>query len=205
MLVTADIVQAVERLNNAAATLRDTLNDADRQLGDGDTGMTVGTVVAAWNAQSDLPVDIGEAVLALGKATSRATGSSLGGVLALGLTAAGRTLRGKASADRDAIVVALDAAVAAICSRSGANPGDKTILDSLVRIRDELAEAHASANLAQVAKRAAANALSEFRERESRLGRARMYGARSIGHDDPGMLAALRMLVASTDETVRPD
>ncbi len=203
MLVTADIARAVERINNAVDALRDTLNDADRQLGDGDTGMTVGAVVAAWKAQPDLPGDVGEAVLVLGKATARATGSSLGAVLAIGMAAAGRTLRAKASADRDDVVAALDAATTAIQSRSGAAPGDKTILDSLLRIREALALAHDSADLARVARQAAATALSEFRGRESRLGRARMYGAKSIGHDDPGMLAALHMLDATIGDTER--
>jgi phosphoenolpyruvate---glycerone phosphotransferase subunit DhaL len=203
MLAIADLVRAVERVNRAIDALRDALNNADRQFGDGDTGMTVGAVVAAWKELSDLPDDLGEAVLALGKATSRATGSSLGGVLAIGMVAAGRSLRGKQAADRDDVVAALDAATAAIRSRSGANPGDKSILDSLLRIREELASVHGSGDLALVARNAAANALSEFRDRESRIGRARMYGAQSAGHDDPGMLAALLMLDATIDETTR--
>lgn len=41
------------------------------------------------------------------------------------------------------------------------------------------------------------DALFGFGDRESRLGRARMHGARSVGHDDPGMLAAARLLSAA--------
>ena len=44
------------------------------------------------------------------------------------------------------------------------------------------------------ANRAADEALRSFRDRPSRLGRARMFGDKSIGLDDPGMLAFRRVL-----------
>ena len=71
--------------------------------------------------------------------------------------------------------------------RSGASAGDKTILDSLVAIRAALASGEDPLDAAQ-------RALDEFRTRETKIGRARIYGAKSAGHDDPGMLAALLLL-----------
>ncbi len=54
-----------------------------------------------------------------------------------------------------------------------------------------------AADLHAVALQAAEGALVAYRERESRMGRARMYGAKSAGSDDPGMLAAVMLLKAA--------
>jgi hypothetical protein len=162
------------------APIRDALNAADRRLGDGDTGMTIEQVVNAWHAVAlDSITDVGDAVVALGRQTARATGSSLGSVLAIGLGAAGRAVRGQTAIDRGGLVTALAAAGDAIAMRSGAAVGDKTVLDSIAHIRDALAAAPDTASAYDTALSAAKAALEAYRDRESRIGRARMYGARS--------------------------
>jgi hypothetical protein len=185
----ADIEAAVRRIHARVDALRDDLNAADRALGDGDTGMTIANVVGAWmNALPPAADDVAALLQQLGRETRRASGSSLGSVLAIGLTAAGKAA--PASADRAAIVAMLGAAADAITERSGASAGDKTILDSVLAVRDGVAGGGSAAA-------AAAAALEAFRGREARIGRARIYGAKSIGQDDPGMLAALLLLRAA--------
>lgn len=198
-LTPAAIVAGVRRMQAQAGSLRDALNAADRVLGDGDTGMTVAAVIAAWDeAAGAAHADAGAALEALGRAGRRATGSSLGAVLATGLVAAGRSAQGAAALDRDALVTALAASVDAISARSGATPGDKTILDTLLALRDALAAASPATDLEDVALAAAEEALTNFRGRPARIGRARVYGERAVGHDDPGMLAAVMLLRAAT-------
>jgi len=195
MLTTAQLGRAIAAIDARIAAIRDELNAADRHLGDGDTGMTVAQVVAGWSAvAADLPADVGAALLALGRETSRSTGSSLGSVFAMALSAAGRAVRGREDLSRGDIVAALAAATKTVAERSGAAPGDKCVLDSLMSIERQLALAGDDADLLAQAQAAAHASLLEFRARESRLGRARMYGARSIGHDDPGMLAVVLLL-----------
>ena len=46
-------------------------------------------------------------------------------------------------------------------------------------------------------------ALDRFRDQPNQLGRARMFGAKSIGLDDPGMLAFRRLLDGLTGEDDR--
>jgi dihydroxyacetone kinase-like protein len=198
-VITAESLRhAIERVHAAAAAIRDTLNAADRRLGDGDTGMTIEQVVSAWQAlEREGAQDIGGAIVDLGRATARATGSSLGSVLAIGLSAAGRAVRGRAALDRAGMVTALAAARAAIVARSGAAIGDKTILDSIDHVERALAAAGDEAGLYAIAMQAAEAALAEFRARPSRIGRARMYGEKSAGSDDPGMLAAVLLLRAA--------
>lgn len=202
MLTVAKIAHAVTSMDADIAAIRDELNAADRSLGDGDTGMTVAQVVAAWSrAVPSLPPDVGAALLSMGIETSRATGSSLGAVLAIFLSAAGRSVRGKQSLSRSDIVMALSTATKAVCERSGAVAGDKCVIDSLLAIERHLDAADDNANLLAEAVMASQVCLLEFRDRESKLGRARMYGAKSIGHDDPGMLAVMRLLSSFQGKT----
>jgi len=195
-LTGADLHAGIARMHARSEPLRDALDAADRVLGDGDTGMTVAAVVAAW-ATVPASEDVGAMLEALGRAGRRASGSSLGAVLATALVAAGKQSAGQARLDAAAAAAALTAATDAIAARSGASAGDKSILDSLLAVRDALAAATVEASLATVSLDATEQALAQFRARPARIGRARMYGAKSAGHDDPGMLAAHRLLRAA--------
>ena len=181
---TAGIADAVRRMYANRDAIREELNAADRVMGDGDTGMTVANVVASWHGAvaNDFP-DTSTMLQHLGRETRRATGSSLGSVIGIGLSAAGKS-------GATSVAGMLDAAIAAIIERSGASVGDKTFLDSLVAIREALASSKDPLDATQ-------RALDEFRTREAKIGRARIYGAKSAGHDDPGMLAALLLLRAA--------
>jgi phosphoenolpyruvate---glycerone phosphotransferase subunit DhaL len=202
MLTLATLVEAIDRMHARVAVIRGELNAADRLLGDGDTGMTVAAIIdACAAAASALPEDVGAALSELARATSRASGSSLGAVLAMGLNAAGRTARGRNAIDRDGVVAMLAAAAKIITERSGAKSGDKSILDSLQRIERDLGAAPMAGDGLALSLRAAQAASTEFRDRESRLGRARIYGAKSVGLDDPGMQAVVLLLQAAANAT----
>lgn len=199
MLVVAGVVEAIDRMHAQMDAIRDELNAVDRMLGDGDTGMTVSAIVDAWTTIAPtLPEEVGAALVLLGRATSRASGSSLGAVLATGLGAAGRTAGDRNAIDRDGVVAMLAAAVTKITERSGAHPGDKSFLDSIVCIERALAADSVTDDLLPASLQAARAALVEFRDRESRLGRARIYGARSVGLEDPGMKAVVLLLAAAS-------
>jgi len=178
MLTTAALVASIGRIAGTLQEIRDRLNDADSKLGDGDTGMTVARMIEALQAgAAELPPDVGAALVQCGRACSRATGSSLGAVVAMALSAAGRVTRGQEAVDRAGQAAMLAAAAAIIQERSGATPGDKTVLDSILAIQEALSGAATAASLRGVALDAAESALERFRGREARLGRARMYGA----------------------------
>ena len=203
MLTSGVIQEALARMHARIDFFRDVLNAADRELGDGDTGMTVAQLITAWQAcATELPVEVGAALVVLGKSTRRASGSSLAGVLAVGLSAAGKISSGREALDRRGIAAALGAAAAAIVERSGAAAEDKTVLDVVLRVKRDLERAESDGALLATALAAADAALDEFRGRESRLGRARIYGQKSIGRDDPGMLAAAMLLRAAADPGV---
>lgn len=198
MLTAADFSAAAAEWASRSDALRDRLNEADARLGDGDTGMTVARmVVAIHEASRDLPSDIGECLRIWGRACAQASGSSLGAVVAMALARAARHVRGRNEIDRAGLAVLVRHAAEAIVERSGAAPGDKTILDSLLSVQAALDDGADST--VEAALRGVDAALDDFRSRQARLGRARMYGERSIGLDDPGMLAASLLLHAALE------
>lgn len=189
-ITVAMIASSVARANEAMGDLEQILNDADAKLGDGDTGGMLARVIGRM-AEVDLSNAAcpGAALTQLAKAATNATGSSLGTLFATGLLAAGREAKGReviAPADLASLVAtARDAMIA----RGGASLGDKTVLDSLDAIAAALNGAQTSADAAKAAAKASSDALDAFRSKPNRIGRARMFGDQTVGHDDPGMLA----------------
>ena len=87
----------------------------------------------------------------------------------------------------------------ALSQRGGAALGDKTMLDSIafMTLHCRCAKPQAGPQaLKEAAMRGAQQALDELRQQPNRIGRARMFAERSIGMDDPGMVAVRRMTQA---------
>ena len=169
------------------------LNELDSRLGDGDLGVTLQK--CAHNVRAALPVapDSVQGILkSASQACADASGSSFGTLLASGLLAAAKWLDGR-SLDRAALSELLSHAVEKLSARGGASLGDKTMIDSLHAIAQALSQTQPQDDLAAVARNAAAKAIEEFRDKPNRIGRARMFAEKSIGMDDPGMVAVLRM------------
>ena len=182
-----------ERMDACAAEL----NDLDGRLGDGDLGVTMQRGARDLReVLSEAPDDLGILLMKSAQAFTRTSGSSFGTLLATGLMAGAKAFRGRAEVAWDEIPGAMTDALAAMQKRGKGELGDKTVLDALEAVRvacNGLAEPE---DLLRAADRATNSALEEFREKPSRLGRARMFGDKSIGLDDPGMMAFRRMLDA---------
>jgi dihydroxyacetone kinase-like protein len=76
-----------------------------------------------------------------------------------------------------------------IQSRGKAEFGGKTVLDSLDAIYNRTSGLTDLEDIRTAAILAVDEALTEFRDKPATMGRARMFGEKSIGLDDPGMLA----------------
>jgi len=169
------------------------LNELDSRLGDGDLGVTLQK--CAYNVREVLPAapdSVQDILKCASQACADASGSSFGTLFASGLLAAAKWLDGR-SLDRTALPELLSHAVQKLSARGGASLGDKTMIDSLQAITQALSKAQPQDNLAAVARNAAFKAIEEFRDKPNRIGRARMFAEKSIGMDDPGMVAVLRM------------
>jgi phosphoenolpyruvate---glycerone phosphotransferase subunit DhaL len=187
----------LQRWYDALEAAAPELNELDARLGDGDLGTTLQR--SAANVREVLP-GLPDTLPGLFKgcagASAKASGSSFGTLLAQAFLTAARETADAQAIDRAGLVHLLDAIVATLSSRGGAALGDKTMLDSLDMIARSLAEASDATDLRPVARAAAARAVDTLRDRPNRIGRARMFAERSIGLEDPGMVAILRMAEA---------
>lgn len=174
------------------------LNELDGRLGDADLGATLDK--CATLVEQALPDMAGAPLDAMlrrcAQACAKASGSSFGTLLTVALVTAARRCVGVAALDRPALAALLGEIGETLAARGGANLGDKTVLDSLHAVRQALAEAPDGTPLRPVACAAARAALDRFRDRPNRIGRARMFADKTIGMDDPGMVALLRMAEA---------
>ena len=193
---TAALAIGIARVKARMATLEQDLNEADAKLGDGDTGGMLARVVDRLAAVEIAPGgDVGETFATLARAAAGATGSSLGTLLATGLLTIAKQTRGEREVPWDRLGALLAAARDAMMARGGAKLGDKTVLDAI----DGAARAAEGGGPGTPAERAlagAAAALESLRGEPCKIGRARMFAEKSIGSDDPGMLAFVRLAEA---------
>ena len=192
-LTPAALRAAVERANAAMPGLEQALNAADSKLGDGDTGGMLARLIGSLaKAQPAADADLGAAFSAYARAAASATGSSLGTLVATALLTMSRATKGKAEVAWSVLSPLLEGAREAMMARGGAKLGDKTVLDALGAL------VHAIDGLDQPALRdkalgAGPAVLERFRDLPCQIGRARMFADKSVGIDDPGMLAFVKL------------
>lgn len=192
-ITTVELKRALRGICDRLVASTEELNALDAALGDGDLGGTMASIAKSVQSEIDtLPDDLGEALLRIVKAMSRTSGSSFSGVVLAGVMRAGANLRGRTSAAPSDLPALIKASVATMGERGGASLGDKSVLDALDAVGQALEGK--TDYLAAEAERAVAEALDRFRPLQSKIGRARLAGERSIGRDDPGMVAFKRMI-----------
>ena len=196
-LTIVDLRLATARATTCLQSLESELNEADGKLGDGDTGQSLRRVFERMNEAAAVPAtDLGAFLRSLGLAASGATGSSLGTLVAVSLLALGKANAGRATLEWPQLGAQLELCRDTMLARGGAKLGDKTVIDLIDAIARAVAGLDDPAEIAVAAAREADSVLAAFRNRLSRAGRARMYGDRSVGLDDPGMLAFAKLAKA---------
>ncbi len=168
----------------------DRLCQADRDLGDGDHGVTMARAFASTqDALGATPASAGGDFAILGAKLMGAGGTS-GIVFGTWFSSAGRAIGAK-DLDGPVLADAMAAAAQDVRSRGKASPGDKTMLDALLPAVEALrgaAEEGVDTALSKAAIAAAAGA-EATRQMAPRMGRARTMGERGIGFIDPGALS----------------
>jgi phosphoenolpyruvate---glycerone phosphotransferase subunit DhaL len=198
MALTAEhVAAAVQRAARRMHAIEATITGADAALGDGDTGLMLRRLLDRLAATSDAPSsDIGETLHRLATIGAGATGSTLGTLIVVALLHLGRATKGRVEIPWREVGPLLDGAVHAMMDRGKAALGDKTVLDPLAAVAKAIAGKDSEAELRTAAVAAARSTLSAFRDRPCKMGRARMFGEKSVGRDDPGQLAFVELLSA---------
>ena len=195
MISTESLQSAIKLLAQAMEEAADELNTADGLLGDGDLGVTMIRGFRQIIEISDtLPEDIGMAIYECAKAFTKSSGSSYGTLMATGMMAVAKVKKGQTGIELKEVCRLFDIALEAMQKRGKASLGDKTVLDVIAAARDAANNQSEWQRLLDSINQAINDTMNIFRNRQSKIGRARIFGEKSIGLDDPGMLAFKRML-----------
>ena len=197
MITTDSIKTAVTKIAQMMEESADELNAADGLLGDGDLGITmVRGFREIIEVRDSLPDDVGMALFQCAKAFTKSSGSSYGTLLATGLMSVAKKKKGQQEIQVEEISALLDDALDAMKQRGKAELGDKTVLDVIAASSQAAKDQSDGSSVLIAINDAVTSTIDEFRSRQSKIGRARIFSEKSIGLDDPGMLAFRKMLEA---------
>ena len=177
----------------------DELRELDAALGDGDLGITVGAgsaaVVAALEGIPD-DADAASVIRAAAAAFAAANPSTFAALVSSGLLGGAETLAAGADLPLADVAPFLTAVFERISERGHATLGDKTLLDVLHPVIQELASGGAASDVRERVRAAAASAVESSALLQSARGRAAWQGERTVGQKDPGAVAVLRFVEA---------
>ena len=197
MITTDSIKTAATKIAQLMEESADELNAADGLLGDGDLGITmVRGFREIIEVRDSLPDDVGMALFKCAKAFTKSSGSSYGTLLATGLMSVAKKKKGQQEIQIEEISALLNDALDAMKQRGKAELGDKTVLDVIAASSQAAKDQSDGSSVLKAINDAVTSTIDEFRSRQSKIGRARIFSEKSIGLDDPGMLAFRKMLEA---------
>jgi dihydroxyacetone kinase-like protein len=187
----------IESLARAILASAEELTTLDQAIGDGDHGLNMKrgfeAVLAQLDALADRPLP--EAAEGIGTTLVMKVGGASGPLYGTLFRALGKELPVDPAASDAAR--ALGAAIAAVKKLGKSEVGQKTMLDVLSPVQEELSSG--GAGLAgRLRLRAEAAALATVPMRATK-GRASFLGERSIGHMDPGARSSWLLVAAVCD------
>jgi phosphoenolpyruvate---glycerone phosphotransferase subunit DhaL len=196
-----DVERAVESIVDTALRNEKYFSDLDAAAGDADFGVSLASGFRAikkdWE-QLDRS-SIGNFLLRISMHISRNVGGCSGPIWGTGFMRAAALCREKTSITLEELENMLTASIEGIQARGGAQPGDKTLLDALMPVRDTVREyaGKPEADPAEVlreATRIANDAIERTKGWEAKRGRQSFTGERSMGTPDPGIVAIATMM-----------
>lgn len=190
----------------AIAQERDRLSELDGVIGDGDHGVTMDigwrAVIKALDAA---PADdtITLTCTKAAKAFLDAVGASSGPLYAGAFNTAGKTVVDRLNLDAAAMAAWVEGMLNGILGRGGASAGDKTMIDAWMPAAEAARKAADTTDDPAIVLRAACDGArmgaDATQDMESRRGRSKKLGIRSVGHIDPGAESAHVMLKAMSE------
>lgn len=188
--------EKTRKLVEAIATIiiqhTEELTSLDQAIGDGDHGLNMkrgfDAVLAGLDAESGK--SLAETLKYVGTTLVMKVGGASGPLYGTLFMTLGKELA--AAPDLDNFKQALAAAIAAVQKRGRSEPGQKTMLDVLVPVLEELGKG--GDGLPGRAKRCAFAAADATIPMLATRGRASFLGERSIGHMDPGARSSALMI-----------
>jgi dihydroxyacetone kinase-like protein len=188
-LTVESIHQAMDHIKIGILAHAEELNARDGAIGDGDLGVTLSRSVELFSATPPEGNDVGMVFLGYAKMLTGTVGSTYGTLAATGLMAAAKLTKGRTAVPWSEVSSLLGAAGAAMAARGKSQLGDKTVLDVLEAARSATEGIDDPEKLASAAAAAVKATTAEFAAKPFKQGRARIWGEKGIGMEDPGMVA----------------
>jgi dihydroxyacetone kinase-like protein len=204
-VTTEDVLRWLNALQKVFAENRQHLTDLDSAVGDGDFGISLdrGFTAVKTELAANPPADLRAVFQNTATVLIKSMGGSSGPLLGTFFLRAGATAADKTDLAPADVVALFQAGVEGMQQRGKAAPGDKTMMDAWLPAGDAMRGAlEAGGGLTEILERgtAAAEAGAEATKAMSaRKGRASYLGERSVGHPDPGAVAAHMMLRTAAD------
>jgi dihydroxyacetone kinase-like protein len=197
----ADVETAVKTIAATALRNEQYFCELDSYAGDADFGVSLASgfraVEQEWESLDRS--SIGAFLLKISMIISRNVGGCSGPIWGTAFMRAGALTKDRTTLTLEDIDKMLTAAIEGIQKRGGAQPGDKTLLDALLPIRDIVHESAGKpdADPHDVLERAAAaanDAIEQTKGLVAKRGRQQFVGERSKGTPDPGIVAIATMM-----------
>ena len=188
------MIDVFKNLLSQAKKSYDEFNAADGKIGDGDLGITILNGLEEINNNIDkFKDDLSINFMLCSQAFVKKSGSSFGTLIAFTFMNISKDLKGKNICDHEDIINMIDIAMETIQERGKTKLGDKTILDSLNFILNNLKANKNNVNYSELFKSSTKEALNAFKGKKILIGRARMFEDKTKELDDPGMLALSKL------------
>ena len=188
------MINVFKNLLSQAKKSYDEFNTADGKIGDGDLGITILNGLEEINNNIDkFKDDLSMNFMLCSQAFVKKSGSSFGTLIAFAFMNISKELKGKNTCDHEDIINMINIAMETIQERGKTKLGDKTILDSLGFILDNLKANMNNVNYPKLFKSSTKEALDAFKGKKILIGRARMFEDKTKDFDDPGMFALCKL------------
>ena len=183
------------RIAKGLESAADQLNDIDAKIGDGDLGVTLTRCArSVREVIAQFPEDIGMALMMCVQAITKISGASFATLLATALLSVARATKGRKEVPWSDIPELLRAAEEAMMARGKAALGEKTVIDAVNAFRLSTQGLDDPQMVLDTGAQAVREAIEHFRNLPNMAGRARIWSEKSVGLDDPGMVAFMIMV-----------
>jgi len=179
--------ELIEAIADIVIARADELTELDRAIGDADHGVNLARGFRAVLERMDIigVMPLGKALGEVGTTLIRFVGGASGPLYGKLFVTVGKSVDEAGVVSQDTLIHAGEDAIRVLMALGRSDVGQKTMLDVLVPVLDELRSFRGADLLPQIRRRAdiAARATVPM---VARKGRAAFLGERSVGHMDPG-------------------
>jgi len=187
-----------ERLGRIARSIEmraDELNALDAKIGDGDLGVTLTRCARGiLEILPRLPEDVGMVFMSCVQAITKVSGASFATLLATSFMGVAKATKGRSEVPWEEVSDLLGIARDAMMARGKAALGEKTVIDAVEAARLATVGLDDPGAILDAAIKAVNEVIDRMRNQPNQAGRARIWSEKSIGLDDPGMVAFRLML-----------